>query len=89
LWAWQLGEANMDDLPQARLTEWAESCLRINHLNTLVQREIDAGALSRAKELSERARQRAWTMFNEMLVAGATKPEGYAEPDPIGPAQGE
>ena len=76
-----MGEVKMDNVLQAKLTEWAESCLRVNHLNTLVQREIDAGALNRAKELSERARQRAWTIFNEMLAAGADRPDGYVESD--------
>ena len=63
-----------------QLTAWAESLLHINHLNTLVQQEIDAGRLYRAKQLSERARKRAWTIFTEMIVAGAAKPEGYCEP---------
>jgi hypothetical protein len=63
-----------------QLTTWAESLLHMNHLNTLVQREIDAGHLYRAKQLSERARKRAWVMFNEMIVIGAAKPEGYCEP---------
>lgn len=61
----------------------AESCLRMNHLNTLVQRELTAGQKDRAKELSERARVRAWTMFNELIRLGAKKPEGYCEPDEI------
>jgi hypothetical protein len=59
----------------------AENCLRINHLNTLVQREIEAGHHERAKELSERARVRAWNMFNQLIEFGAKKPEGYCEPD--------
>jgi hypothetical protein len=63
-----------------QLSQWAESCLHANHLNTLVQREIAAGNLDRARELSERARSRAWTLFNEMVAAGGKKPEGYAEP---------
>jgi hypothetical protein len=63
-----------------QLTQWAESCLHANHLNTLVQREIAAGNLDRARELSERARNRARTLFNEMVAAGEKKPEGYAEP---------
>jgi hypothetical protein len=63
-----------------QLTHWADECLAINHLNTLVQREIKANALTRASELSERARKRAWTMLNEMFAAGAVKPEGYCEP---------
>jgi hypothetical protein len=62
-----------------QLTKWAESCLRINHLNTLVQRQLDPA--SRAAELSERARRRAWDLFNELVSAGARKPPGYAEPE--------
>jgi len=50
-------------------------------LNTLVQREISAGRLHRATELSERARRRAWDLFNEMVAAGASKPADYREPD--------
>ena len=63
-----------------QLTQWADSCLSINHLNTLVQREIANKRYERARELSERARRRAWTLFNEMVAAGATKPAGFAEP---------
>lgn len=63
-----------------RLTAWADSLMHMNHLNTLVQREIAGGDLVRAAELSERARQRSWVMLNEMFAAGAVKPEGYAEP---------
>ena len=63
-----------------QLTQWAESCLHANHLNTLVQREITAGNLERARELSERARNRAWMLFKEMVAAGDRKPEGFAEP---------
>jgi hypothetical protein len=70
----------MEPVTQERLTIWAESCLRINHLNTLVQRELVSGTASRAVQLSERARRRAWTLFNEMVAAGASKPDGYAEP---------
>ena len=63
-----------------QLTAWADSLLHINHLNTLVQREIESNSLSRATDLSERARKRAWQMLNEMFAAGAQKPEGYCEP---------
>jgi hypothetical protein len=63
-----------------QLTRWADAALRINHLNTLVQREIAAKDLVRAADLSERARRRAWEMLNELFDAGAVKPEGYAEP---------
>jgi hypothetical protein len=59
----------------------AENCLRINHLNTLVQRDIKDGKHERATDLSERARTRAWTMFNELVALGAKKPEGYCEPE--------
>jgi hypothetical protein len=64
-----------------QLTKWADSCLHINHLNTLVQREIAANSLERATHLSERARKRAWQILNEMFDAGAVKPAGYCEPD--------
>jgi len=64
----------------AQLTAWAESCLSINHLNTLVQRELEDKSYARAADLSERARRRAWALFNEMLAAGAAKPTGYIEP---------
>jgi hypothetical protein len=77
----------MESTPPAitsqQLTQWAESLLRINHLNTLVQREIAANSLARATDLSERARKRAWTILNEMFAAGAAKPEGYCEPGTI------
>ncbi|MBG9389873.1 hypothetical protein [Caenimonas aquaedulcis] len=63
-----------------QLTEWADAALHINHLNTLVQREITANNLPRAADLSERARRRAWKMLNELFNAGAVKPEGYTEP---------
>jgi hypothetical protein len=63
-----------------QLTAWADAALRINHLNTLVQREIEAKHLVRAAELSERARRSAWEMLNQLFASGAVKPEGYAEP---------
>jgi hypothetical protein len=71
----------MSEVTQELLTKWAYSCLRINHLNTLVPREISKGSLHRAAELSERARGRAWDLFNEMVAAGASKPADYREPD--------
>ena len=73
----------MSDISHEQLTRWADSCLRINHLNTLVQREIRDGAGTRAMLFSERARHAAWDLFNEMLAAGASKPEGYREPEEI------
>jgi hypothetical protein len=72
-------ETQMAEISHDTLTRWAESCLRINHLNTLVQREN--GLTARAADLSERARRRAWELFNEMIAAGASKPEGYRDPD--------
>jgi len=61
-----------------QLTQWTESLLHINHLNTLVQREIAENSLSRAAQLSERARRRAWTMLNEMFAAGAASQKAIA-----------
>jgi hypothetical protein len=66
---------------QDQLTAWAETCLRINRLNTLVQHEIDSGDLERAKVLSMRARTRAWNLFNELITNGGKKPSDYTEPD--------
>ncbi len=68
-----------------QLTAWADATLRMNHLNTLVQREIAANDLVRAAELSDRARRRAWEMLNQLFDLGAVKPEGYAEPGVIPP----
>jgi hypothetical protein len=51
----------------AQLTEWAETTLRINHLNTLIAREIAAQNFDRAAQLSHRAQQRAWKLLNEMF----------------------
>lgn len=65
-----------------QLSHWADECHRINHLHTLLQRELEAGALARAGDLSERARKRAWQMLNEMFDAGIPKPADYREPDP-------
>jgi hypothetical protein len=63
-----------------QLTQWADTCLRMNHLGTLIQRELNAGNSERARELAERARTRAWTLLNELFASGAEKPSGYAEP---------
>lgn len=76
------GTTTMSTVTNELLTKWAESCLRINHLNTLVQREIAGGNAQRAIHLSERARRRAWDLFNEMIAAGGSKPQPYTEPDP-------
>lgn len=64
---------------QATLTKWAESCLRMNGLGTLVQRELADGNSKRAAALAERTRVRAWELFNEVIESGALKPEGYRE----------
>jgi hypothetical protein len=81
------------EIPKELLTRWADSCLHMNHLGTLVQWEIQQKGTSgggnrtrpeaeyaRAIDLAERARRRAWILFNELLEHGATKPEGYCEP---------
>jgi hypothetical protein len=88
-------EANREvvEIPKELLTRWAESCLHMSHLGTLVQREIQQKGTSgggkrmrpgadhaRAIDLAERARRRAWILFYELLAHGATKPEGYQEP---------
>jgi hypothetical protein len=66
-------------ISQAQRTKWAEPCLRINHPNTLVWRKVGYGNIDRAGDLSERARRRAWDLFNEMIEAGASKPPDYRE----------
>ena len=66
-------------LAEEILTRWAEECIHINHLSTLIEREIDVNNLPRARELSGRAQQRAWKMLNEMFEAGASKPEGWVD----------
>jgi hypothetical protein len=58
-------------IERRHLNRWAEMALRVNHLNTLVQREIQGGSLTRARALSERSRVAACAMFNELLTAGA------------------
>jgi hypothetical protein len=62
------------------LTEWAESLLHVNHLATLVKREIEAGNLERSSDLAERARKRVWRIMNELFEQGAEQPNGYREP---------
>ena len=62
-------------------SEWAESCIHMNHLQTLVQRELAGKKEARALDLSERSRVRAWRLFNELVAAGARKPDGYREPN--------
>lgn len=76
----RLNMQNKIEISQAQLTEWAESLIHINHHGTLIQRELPKGDLTRAANLTERARKRAWKMVNEMFELGAEKPEGYREP---------
>ena len=71
----------VDVVDEPILSRWADECPHVNHLNTLVQREIDDNNLRRARELSGRAQQRAWRLLNEMWCAGAAKPAVYCEPD--------
>jgi hypothetical protein len=54
----------------------------MNHLGTLIQWEIEPTiSNARVLDLAERARRRAWALFNELVENGAMKPEGYAEPE--------
>ena len=70
------------EIPEELLTRWAESCLHMNHLGTLLNRELTpTKEHARAIDLAERARRRAWTLFNELVERGARKPDGYREPD--------
>jgi hypothetical protein len=63
------------------LTRWADSCLRMNHLGTLIKRELgEQKGSERALDLTERARRRAWELFNELVEHGARKPDNYCEP---------
>jgi hypothetical protein len=64
-----------------QLIEWVESLISMNHLGTLVNREIAAGNLERASQLAERSRNGAWKMLNELFEYGVDKPEGYCEPE--------
>ena len=73
----------MTEITHELRTKWAESCLRINHLNTLVQREISDRRLHRAAELLERARRRAWDLFNDKVT-----PEGCDEEEASEEAEG-
>jgi hypothetical protein len=72
---------NKRQVSEELLTRWAESCLHMNHLGTLIQRELPATEKNaRAIDLTERARKRAWELFTGLLECGAKKPEGYQEP---------
>jgi hypothetical protein len=64
------------DIPDHLLTRWADSCLHMNHLGTLIERELAPGPQNaRAIDLIERARQRAWILFTELRDAGAPMPD--------------
>ena len=72
----------MAEISEELLTRWALSCLHMNHPGTLVQREwLLSKEYARALDLSERARRRAWILFNELVSHGAKKPDGYQEPN--------
>jgi hypothetical protein len=74
-------EHGVRQISEKLLTRWAESCLHMNHLGTLIQRELPASENNaRAIDLAERARRRAWELFNDLIEHGAKKPEGYQEP---------
>ena len=47
--------------------------MRMNHLNTLVQRAIQEGSLERARALSERSRTAASSLFHQLIILGAEK----------------
>lgn len=64
------------EIPDSLLTRWADSCLHMNHLGTLIQRELAPNSQNeRALDLIERARQRAWTLFTELRDVGAPMPD--------------
>jgi len=62
------------------LTRWAESCLHMGHLGTLIQRELQPNEKNaRALDLARRASERAFALFSELLENGAQKPDGFKE----------
>lgn len=68
------------DIPDSLLTRWADSCLHMNHLGTLIQRELTPNLRNeRAIDLTERARQRAWAIFTEIRETGAPMPDWYVQ----------
>ena len=59
----------------AVLTRWAETCLTMNRLGTMLHQEIDGRNRSdRAHDLAERARKLARHLADELVVHGATQP---------------
>ncbi len=68
------------EIPDHLLTRWADSCLHMNHLGTLIQRELAPNPPNaRAMDLIERARHRAWAMFTEIRDTGALMPDWYVK----------
>jgi len=62
------------------LTEWAMSCVHINHLGTLIQRELaQRGVHARAVDLAERAGRSAWALRNEFGQHGARNSDATIE----------
>jgi hypothetical protein len=54
------------------LTEWSLSCVHINHLGTLLQKELRRdGEHANAIDLAERVGQRAWALHEELRQHGA------------------
>jgi hypothetical protein len=54
------------------LTEWSLSCVHINHLGTLLQKELrHDGEHANAIDLAERLGQRAWALHKELRQHGA------------------
>jgi hypothetical protein len=71
----------MSEVSQELLTGWARSCLHMQHLGTLIRRELPPTEKNaRALDLADRIERRAWTLFNELIEHGAKKPDGYQEP---------
>ena len=73
------GLLSISDVPISRavLTRWAESYLMMNHLGTLVRKEMaDESGSDLARDLAERARKLARHLFDELVAYGAKMPEG-------------
>jgi ATP-dependent Lon protease len=70
-----LGSRHADVMiSSAVLTRWAESCLTMNRLGTLLHQEIEgANRSQRAHDLTERARRLAKHLADELVAYGATK----------------
>jgi hypothetical protein len=76
------------DISDDLLTRWADSCLHMNHLGTLIQRELAPSSQNaRAIDLAERARLRAWTLFTELRDTGVAMPDWYMRAEQKGKSQ--